>query len=177
MYRVALLALVVLAGCKDTVEADFTGLQLATTFPTGLGINRLVISGSFENGDEALPPKPLPELIPNDEEETQTYDVTVILQEELAGQRITFKVDGTKPEGVVATGRFTRRMQLGFVLNATVGCGVPDNCGDGTVDPAEQCDDANSREGDGCAADLRDRRWLRLPRRSERVLRRSAHRV
>jgi cysteine-rich repeat protein len=30
---------------------------------------------------------------------------------------------------------------------------IPANCGDGTVDPGETCDDSNHQAGDGCAAD------------------------
>jgi cysteine-rich repeat protein len=145
-------ALLMLAAChKETIEGDFTGLELFTTLPNGLGIDRLIITGTDEEGGVAVPPKTDPVMAMGDGE-TVVDQSLLILQADLDQHVITYRIDGAKEEGVVATGKTRVFMRLGLVVNATVALGVPDNCGDGTLDPAEQCDDNNSREGDGCAS-------------------------
>jgi cysteine-rich repeat protein len=37
----------------------------------------------------------------------------------------------------------------------STGDGIPENCGDGVVDPDEECDDGNDRNADGCNVDCR----------------------
>jgi cysteine-rich repeat protein len=144
------LALVALLACEDTIDANFTAVDLTAIVPTGLGINRLVFSAAGEDGTEVLSPRE-DNIVPRTDTPAQMVTTNLLLAPELAGQRVTFRVDGAKLEGVVATGATVVRLRLGLVVTASVTLGVPDNCGDGAVDPAEQCDDANSREGDGCA--------------------------
>lgn len=145
----ALPLLLFACACGEKVEADFTAVNLSTTFPTRYGIDRLIVSAKAEDGKVALEPATFM-VMPPMEVETQTETANLILEEAFDGQLVTFTVDGAKPEGVVATGETTLRLAAGFILTATVGLEVADTCGDGIVDPAEDCDDANQREGDGC---------------------------
>src|SRR5688572_31313820 len=99
-------ALLVLAACqKEAIEGDFTGLQLFTTLPTGLGIDRLYITGIDEEGGVAVPRK-TDFVTPNDEMETQVHESLLVpLQADLDRHLITFRVDGAKEEGIVASGK------------------------------------------------------------------------
>lgn len=148
---IALSLLLFACGCGEKVEADFTAVNLSTTFPTRFGIDRLIVSAEAEDGTVALEPATFM-VMPGTDEETHTETASLILEEALDGKRVTFTVDGAKEEGVVATGKTTLRLAAGFILTATVGLDVADTCGDGVVDPAEDCDDANEREGDGCVS-------------------------
>jgi cysteine-rich repeat protein len=147
----AAIALLTLLACEDTIDANFTGVELTVAVPTGLEIDRLIVRATGQDGSEVLSPREFM-IVPETEEPVQTETTNLLLGPELHFQQVTLHVDGAKAAGVVATGQTTIRLELGFVLTASVTLGVPDNCGDGTVDPAEQCDDANGREGDGCAS-------------------------
>src|SRR5687767_668044 len=148
--RGALLVFLSLVGCKDTVDANFTAVDLISEIPTGLGIDRLILSATSDDGTIALEPRSS-EIMLRTDMPTQMIATNLLMAPELAGHRITIRADGAKPEGVIATGTTKVRMKLGLSVTASVVLGVPDNCGDGTVDPAEECDDANGGEGDGCA--------------------------
>lgn len=143
--------LTIAIGCSsESISGDFTGFTLETSFATRLGIDRLVIAGTADDGSEALSPKPFM-LEGVAAGETRTETANLILRGDLDGKIVTLTVDGAKEAGVVASGKVSRRMSAGFLVTSTVALSVVTTCGDGRVDPAEDCDDGDAREGDGCA--------------------------
>jgi cysteine-rich repeat protein len=60
----------------------------------------------------------------------------------------------TSPENCAAAGvdEDQRDCESGFVCHADVHTCIAEGCGNGMVDPGEQCDDGNNAEDDGCSA-------------------------
>lgn len=64
----------------------------------------------------------------------------------------TFRVPGCEPAAVPCTS--SADCSAGHVCNASGLCALP-TCGNGVVDPGEECDDQNTDETDACTSDCR----------------------
>ncbi len=128
--------LCLLAGC-----AEVTGLELVLRYPNTAEVLR--IEGAHQGAVVVGPDEfPLPQG-------SEDGSVVVLLPDRLAGQRLDLQLSirrRTETEAlrtlasVDVQGGAVRRLELWL------------GCGDGIVQTAERCDDANLADDDGCAA-------------------------
>lgn len=153
--RALLLALPLLGitAChEDSISADFTGLNVHTSFAGTLPVAALVVSGTLEGGEAAFTTGTF-ELEPLSAPVTRRATDLFVgpLPPELAGERVRVEVEGRDTGGLsLGKGADDVTLILGLVPTASISLDPPSACGDGVISTAEACDDGNGAPGDGC---------------------------
>jgi len=71
-------------------------------------------------------------------------------------ERVRVYVSDIDGDGILNAGSLDREIR--FAMSESIKRDGP-RCGDGVLNPGEQCDDGNNINGDGCSADCRLERW------------------
>jgi len=139
------------AACGDRVQDGLTGIDVHVTFDSSQSIDKLLFAG-WSDGQPVFEadPRPLDDRMPSPDGE----NLIILLPREMGGREVFVRVDGMDA-GKALVGSTGRSITLepDVLVTLNLSLGEARICGDGDIHPqAEQCDDGNSRDGDGCAS-------------------------
>ncbi len=141
--------------CRTETETGLTGVQLTINYDAQKNIDQFAISGvladtnnlpsqsaAFASGDSPSVPTALTGSI---------QSLALLLPSTLGGKKVFIRVDGLSAGNLQQTGFSEVPIVRGAMVPLTVALGAVAVCGDGVIRaPIEQCDDGNTRDGDGC---------------------------
>lgn len=142
------LALFLLSCTGHGTHGDVTGVRLTIT--AELDVSSFVIRGTDESTrsfEQIIVPEEQRPLDPEGEV------VDVIVDNDLGGTLLRFRVDAIAWGDIYATERLEITLETGELLPLPVHFGPRSECGDGALDPdREECDDGDVSDDDGCSA-------------------------
>ncbi len=167
MHRVvgpfALLTLLAMFGCEtSSVEADFTGISLYTSFEAEQPVSEIHVTGKLDDDSPAFQMGITPVSDDPAIDGLKTELLVILLQADKSGQRVRIHVEGRDVDGaLVGAADDTVRLRLGYFRTSSVSLSVDVLCGNGVLDAPETCDDGNRVDGDGCNATcVTDSEWI-----------------
>jgi len=147
-----LIAALGLACDSEGVNADFTGISLYTQFPEAWAVTELRTTGLLDDDNPAFNMGITPVSDDPAVDGVKTELLAIIMEANKAGQRVRVRVEGRDAAGeILGAAEDVLRLNLGFFVTSTVTLTADVLCGNGLLDEAEACDDANRRPDDGCS--------------------------
>lgn len=150
--RFAAFLLAVSLGCSSSGDRG-TQIALTIAYDSTIGVDRLVVWGTTEDGNTRLDQQTVAAPLSLDPPGVRSTRVTLEVAGAVDGEVVVVRVDGRDASGqVVGSGVQTVSLTPGGVVDAAVSLGAPVVCGDGLNSVTlEACDDGNAAGGDGCS--------------------------
>lgn len=152
--RIAALSLIVAAGCNSSsVDADFTGISLYTTFEADRPVSEIHVTGQLDDDSPAFQMGITPVSDEPAVDGLKTVLLVILLQADKVGERVRLHVEGRDANGaLLGAADDVVYLQLGYFSTSSVSLSADILCGNGDLDEAEVCDDGNLLEMDGCSS-------------------------
>src|SRR5688572_30623841 len=147
-----MLLLSIVLACGETKPPPSTGIDLTIAWDSTMGVERLVVWATTQEGTTRIEPQSIPAPYSVDPPGLRVAPIDLVLTDALEGEMVLVRVDARSPGGmVVGSGATKVLVELDKLVPAEVTLGAPVSCGDSRTSNLEACDDGNELSGDGCS--------------------------
>lgn len=152
LARISAFLLVLPLGCSGGGDQE-TRIDLTINYDSTIGVDRLVVWGTTEDGNTRLDQRTVAAPFSLDPPGLRSAFLRLEVADAVEGESVVVRVDGRDKGGeVVGSGVRTVAVTPGRPVKATLTLGAPVVCGDGLNSVTlEACDDGNATGGDGCS--------------------------